>query len=563
MTHSRTAPSRGLLERYPLLFLGALCLCLWLPALVSLPALDRDESRFAQSSKQMLESGNFVDIRFGKEARYNKPAGIYWLQAATTSVVGLGDRDQIWTYRLASLLGGLAAVWLTYWCCRAVTEPLPALVGAGSLATTLLLSAEASIATTDAVLLACIVAVQGVLLRAYLARARPEAMPGRSLLLAGWAALGAGILVKGPVAPAVCGITILGLWAWDRDARWLRTLRPLSGALVAILVIAPWLAVIGFASHGLFFQQSLGHDFALKVVSGQETHGAPPGYYLGLAAVTLWPASLFVLPALRDGIRGHSNAAARFNLTWAATTWLLFELIPTKLPHYILPAYPALMILVALWWASPQEPRSEAAWRWASAVLFLAVLAAAAVACVLLPSWFGDRAGVGEILLLFAAGGAGLGALAAAVLGRRLLSAAAALAGAIVLHIAIVFDATEHMGRLWVSQNLASLVAHVARLHDPAVLAAGYTEPSLLFLLGTKTVLVDDKAAATDLGRSPGLELVEERDLRALKTGLAAAGLRADVLGEVSGFDYSRGRKVRVVLVRVSGRGPIAISGRR
>src|SRR6201986_3701220 len=88
--------------------LSLLCLLLWTPGVLSLPALDRDESRFAQSSRQMLESGDFVDIRFGHVPRYKKPVGIYWLQAATTAaagaITGAGD-SQIWTYRLGSLLG--------------------------------------------------------------------------------------------------------------------------------------------------------------------------------------------------------------------------------------------------------------------------------------------------------------------------------------------------------------------------------------------------------------------------------------------------------------------------
>ena len=86
---------------YPLL--AALCLMLWLPGILSLPALDRDESRFAQSSRQMLESGNFVDIRLGQVPRYKKPVGIYWLQAATTAIAGHvedladGQDTKIWT----------------------------------------------------------------------------------------------------------------------------------------------------------------------------------------------------------------------------------------------------------------------------------------------------------------------------------------------------------------------------------------------------------------------------------------------------------------------------------
>ena len=50
--------------------------------------MDRDESRFAEASRQMVETGNFVDIRFASTARYNKPAGIYWLQAASAELVG-------------------------------------------------------------------------------------------------------------------------------------------------------------------------------------------------------------------------------------------------------------------------------------------------------------------------------------------------------------------------------------------------------------------------------------------------------------------------------------------
>src|SRR5215813_351366 len=84
------APPRFLarLARRPRLFLTLVCMALWLPGIMSLPALDRDESRYAQASRQMLESGNYVDIRFGSEPRYKKPIAVYWLQSATTAIAG-------------------------------------------------------------------------------------------------------------------------------------------------------------------------------------------------------------------------------------------------------------------------------------------------------------------------------------------------------------------------------------------------------------------------------------------------------------------------------------------
>ena len=57
-------------------------LVLFLPGFFNIPPIDRDEARFAQATKQMVESGDFVDIRFQDDVRYKKPVGIYWLQAS-------------------------------------------------------------------------------------------------------------------------------------------------------------------------------------------------------------------------------------------------------------------------------------------------------------------------------------------------------------------------------------------------------------------------------------------------------------------------------------------------
>ena len=105
------------LARRPFALLALLGLILWLPGILGLPALDRDESRFAQSSRQMVESGDLVDIRFGHVPRYKKPIGIYWLQASATAIAASFTHhdDRIWTYRLPSLLGAIAAAWLTVW----------------------------------------------------------------------------------------------------------------------------------------------------------------------------------------------------------------------------------------------------------------------------------------------------------------------------------------------------------------------------------------------------------------------------------------------------------------
>jgi 4-amino-4-deoxy-L-arabinose transferase-like glycosyltransferase len=91
-----------------------LCLVLYLPGLTTLPPVDRDEARFVQATRQMLESKDFVQIRFQNKPRHKKPIGIYWLQAAAVTITGSSRTNQVWPYRLPSLLGALAAVLLTF-----------------------------------------------------------------------------------------------------------------------------------------------------------------------------------------------------------------------------------------------------------------------------------------------------------------------------------------------------------------------------------------------------------------------------------------------------------------
>src|SRR5712692_6299561 len=93
----------------PYLLLAGLCLLLYLPGIAAIPPLDRDEARFAQATRQMLQTGDYLNIRFQDEARNKKPAGIYWLQAAAVGAFSNPASTAIWPYRLPSLLGGVAA----------------------------------------------------------------------------------------------------------------------------------------------------------------------------------------------------------------------------------------------------------------------------------------------------------------------------------------------------------------------------------------------------------------------------------------------------------------------
>ena len=183
----RPAPrSLALLAMVPLLFLAG-----WF----TIPPIDRDEARYAQATKQMLESGDFFDIRFQDDPRHKKPIGIYWLQAAAVAPLGTDARDAIWAYRIPSLIGVAVVLLLIPWCARPLVGPEAALLAAVLVAATIILGVEARLAKTDAALLATIVAMQGALARVWL----DPATPGWRWPALFWTALGMGILIKGPV----------------------------------------------------------------------------------------------------------------------------------------------------------------------------------------------------------------------------------------------------------------------------------------------------------------------------------------------------------------------------
>lgn len=550
-----------ILARRPYALLALLGLLLWLPGIMSLPPLDRDESRFAQASRQMVESGDLVDIRFGQVPRYKKPAGIYWLQASATEIAdafpGVDDHH-IWTYRLPSLLGAIAAAWGTLWCALALTGAETALLAGLLMLGTVLLTGEASIATTDAALLAAVVAMQGVLMRVWrAARVADAPQPSTRLVMAGWAAMAAGILIKGPVAPVVALLTVAGLLVWDRQWkdggwRWLAGLKPLRGLALTVLMVAPWLVAIAIQSHGAFFQQSLGNDFAAKIAGGQESHGALPGYFLLLSAVTFWPTILLVAPALVMAFQRRADPMIRFLLAWAAGWWLLVEIVPTKLPHYVLEAYPPLAILAALLIANPLTPSlGRTIARWIGGVQYVIGAALLTAAPILLARLYGAGASWQVLALAGAGGTVALTGLVLFAMRRQGLAAAAGLVALFILVPALTAQVAPGLSQIWVSHRLAPLVEQLTRPGDPPPAIAGFQEPSLVFALGKDVVLTDGRGAAEAASARGGLALIEARARGPFLARLAELQNDAQAEASVSGFNYSRGKRVDVTIYRV------------
>jgi 4-amino-4-deoxy-L-arabinose transferase-like glycosyltransferase len=541
------------LDKRPLLALAVLCLLLFLPGFFTIPPVDRDEARFAQAAKQMLESGDFVAIRFQDEPRHKKPAGIYWLQAGTASLFGGAARDRIWAYRLPSLIGACASVLLTYWAGLPLFGRRAALIGAALLASSFLLGVEARLAKTDAVLLATIVAAQGALARLYLGAAARNAL---ALALLFWAALGLGILIKGPLAPLVIALTLVALVIFDRRAGWLWSLRPLLGIPLALLIVAPWAFAINKASGGSFFGDAIAGDLVPKLLGAQASHGAPPGYFLVAAVVTFWSGALFFLPALAHAVSFRNDARFRFALAWAVPMWLVFELIPTKLPHYVLPAFPALALLMgAVIVASEEDVATpfKRVWGKAAIVLFAVTALAFALLLALLRPFVEGTMSIGDFVLASLLYAAAALTIWYALEGRHAAAAAGAVVCALILSAGAFGVLAPKLEQLWVSKRLVEVLPRGEDGALPPLGAAGYGEPSLVFLAGTGTVLAGPEALVSLLQERPdAIAAVAAADRPAFLGFAREAGLRVTNMGRVEGFNYSNGKRVALSLYRTN-----------
>lgn len=548
--------------RRPAPWLIALCLLLWLPGFFTIPAGDRDESRFAQASRQMVDSHDYVRIRLGEVERNKKPAGIHWAQAAVVhglEAVGIPARTQIWAYRLPSLIGAMIAVLATCLLGRALVGRRAAFVAAAMLAPCMVLVVETHIAKTDAALLATITVAMGLFGRAYLT---PDSFTPRQAA-AFWGVLGLGVLLKGPIAPMVpllAGVTLAvmdrpqGAPLWRLSAPWLRSLHLGWGVPLMVLVSAPWFVAIGIATEGRFFSEALGGDMLDKVSSGEEAHWGPPGMYAAIFGITAFPSAWIVLRSLPGSWADRMQAPVRFLLAWAVPTWLLFEAVQTKLPHYVLPAFPALMLLGARWAMDPLRQEAPAWMRW------LGYVALAGVAVGLPVVALGAGLFVERVVLP----GAAIGVIAGMAMAWLLLRMArqqawgrAALAGAILaipVYAAVLEGVIPRLTSVWVSSRLAAAVAQVA----PGVPArnfgvAGHHEPSLQFAMGGEIrLLTSGEAAAAFLADGPGrIAAIGDRQEAAFRRAAAERGLNLRELGSVTGLNYVRGRWITLSLFKV------------
>lgn len=590
-----------------------------LPALVFTPPIDRDESRYAESSVQMLETGDLVNINFQNEPRHKKPVGVYWMQAASSAVLSPGHPRTIWPYRIPSMLGAALAAAACAWGASMFFGARGGALAGVALGSTMLLATEGFFGTTDGALAGTTTLAVAALARLYGA-SKGLGEAGFKTRLLFWLAMAAAILIKGPIGPMVVALTLIALAVWDRDGAWLKRLGWKWGVPLLLAITLPWAIAITVVTKGAFWKSAVMGDLASKLEGGQESHGAWPGYYLltGLIAafpltllipaaiaaawargsrliISLWLAAVAGLiafgkwKALGGGAVGPVKIAVvavlwallaaspwliarlrrrpvigesapplapgvRFALCWLIPSWLVFELAPTKLPHYVLPVYGAICWLIA---AALTRPVAAAS-RWSGVALAaLGAVLISAVAVVGLSKFGGPGPDVAWAALTVGF------ALAAAIAGGWLLlkrasvaALAAACAFGVLAHAALFGGLVPSLRPLWSSRNVAQDLRRAGL--DPKtsgpIAYVGYAEPSAVFLDGARTDIDAKPMGGADAIAAGHPVVVDSRQDAAFRLALAAKGVQAEPVAVEKGYNYSKGRPITLTIYRPAGR---------
>ncbi len=391
-----------------ILLILLLACTLYFPGIGRISLFDRDEPRFAEAAREMLNSGNFIVPRFDGVLRPDKPPVIYWLMDISYKIFGVSTMAA----RLPSVIFGSLTLLLVYWMAGRRFGRLTGLLAAMMLAVSALFFAETRLATADSVMIFFTTLTMGCLWSAWDAwnASRANTMPhpqvhnlanvengsllneypiagggGFSWKMAGlfWAAMAGGILTKG-VTPifVICTVLALGLLTGGLPAAWRQTgikrlptalprlfaaaifkgswgwckkLRPLRGLALLAVLICPWFAAAWIETRGKLIAEMLNQNLVQRTTSGLQHHGAPPGFYLAVIWATFWPWSVLLVPAgyhLLRRARGRTpiildRTAYQFLLAWIVPAWLVFELIVTKMVQYVLPLFIPLAIICA------------------------------------------------------------------------------------------------------------------------------------------------------------------------------------------------------------------------
>ena len=551
---------------------GILTLIFILPGLSSIPPLDRDEARFSQASKQMLEDKNYVVIKFQEELRSKKPIGIYWLQIASASIFG---KDNIISYRAPNIFSTIIliivfstfvySISFRYFNLNISSSLTFSFFSSLVMATLLGLSIEIKQAKTDTVLLTLCTVQQLIFWKIYSYgkeswnKYKHHEYVWLTRLF--WLIIALGILVKGPISPLLFTMTLLSICILDRfvekewNLSWLNLFLWFQGLLIVSIITLPWIYLAWQATDGHLILDAINKDFLIKLRSGQENHWGPFGSHLFLLLLTFWPMVLLLPFAARACLDWKHERLIRFLISWIIPFWIILELTPTKLPHYILPVFPGLILLILIGISSPPSGNikfSKINKFFRAVVVIFTLLLALSLVYVSLNFSSKILIFILSIVLSFIM-------ITSIIFGNifflneskyKLSPLFGMLILAGICNIFVFSYIFPNLDKIHITPKIKNYIDSLEFRPD-TIVATGYHEPSLVFSLGRDTLLLSPEEAALVLIEGDNtLAIVEERTHNEVKKILNKFENKIVYLTSLDGFNLAKGQKIKIHIMK-------------
>ena len=518
------------------IFFLLICLTIYFQGILRLPVMDRDEARFASASKTMLIEGDYIDIKMVDEKRYKKPIGIYWSQSLANKIIGGFPYDEIWIYRLPSLLGIFICLIMIFIFVKKIENYNVAFLTVFFLVSSILTISEAHQSKTDGLLFLFISLCNLIV---YKLIHNKKLKDYEKLIF--WIALAIGILIKGPI---ILIFTVFPLFVFSliKKKNFLKGMWSIFGFLLLICISVPWFILINIKSGGLFWYESIGNDLLEKVKSGKESHGFPPGYYSFLMLLFFWPGSIFLFNLFKDLKNNFRKIVNNDDFSFYLIIsflcpFILFEIIPTKLPHYVYPSYLPLSILVS---KNINFNRFNSRTVDYSTIPLL-IFPIAIIALIIFSTIQFSRLDLDFIIVISSLLFLTSFLLWIKIKGRikRLIISCGIFQ--IFTYLVIIFFLIPRLEKLWISEKINNIIIKHQKSVDK-VFTIGFNEPSLLFLTSHKSDYSLDNLNINEINEKKILLIVTQKFNKNIAENKNFSSFT--IIDEFYGFNYSRGKDV-------------------
>ncbi|HUL91123.1 MAG TPA: glycosyltransferase family 39 protein [Burkholderiales bacterium] len=319
------------------------CALIWFAGLEYRGLFMPDEGRYADIARRMLDANDWVTPRLNGIKYLEKPPLQYWATAGAFALFGVDE----WTARLWPALTGLLCIVFTAFGARRFAPGAPGGLAALMLAGSWGFFLGSQFLTLD---MGLTFFLSAAMLSFALSR-RTDISPGarRNWMLLAWAAAACAVLSKGLIGVVIPGLALAVYLALERDLSVLRRLHWIAGLTLFAAIVLPWFVLVQERNPEFFHFFFVREHFERFALPDHHRPG-PWWYFVPVVLVGLWPWTPAVPAAVARAWKAPAAGGFRldrFLVIWAAVVIVFFSMSQSKLPGYVLPALPAILLLFA------------------------------------------------------------------------------------------------------------------------------------------------------------------------------------------------------------------------